>query len=293
MLSFRHILRLTRPVQLLLALLTYGLGLGLARYLGASLQPAPQFLGGFIVVFLLAASSLLTEYFRPFNEPLVVDETRREREDLRALLLIFSLVLLGVTAILVFLLQRGGFLHLDTFLLLGGLLLLALANAVPPVRLVNRGLGELSLSVLIASLTPTFAFLLQAESLHRLLTIFTFPLFLLALAYFLALNFPAYADDLKYERHSLLAGLGWQRAIPLHNALFFAAYLFLAVSPFLGVPFALVWPAFLTLPLAAWQMFTLRGIADGSKPLWPLFITLATAIFGLTAYLLTLTFWLR
>jgi 1,4-dihydroxy-2-naphthoate octaprenyltransferase len=293
MLPFRNLLRFVHPVQLLLALLTYGLGLGLARYLGASLQPAPQFLGGFIVVFLLTASSLLTAYFRPFNEPLVVDEARREREDLRSLLLIVSLILLGVTAILVFLLQRGGFLHLDTFLLLAGLLLLALANAVPPVRLVNRGLGELSLSILIASLTPTFAFLLQAERLHRLLTLFTFPLFLLSIAYFLALNFPAYADDLKYERRSLLASLGWERAVPIHNSLLVLAYLFLAVIPFLGAPFSLVWPALLTLPLAAWQVFTLRGIAEGAKPLWPLFITLATAILGLTAYLLTLTFWLR
>jgi 1,4-dihydroxy-2-naphthoate octaprenyltransferase len=293
MLPFRNLLRFVHPVQLLLALLTYGLGLGLARYLGASLLPAPQFLGGFIVVFLLTASSLLTAYFRPFNEPLVVDEARREREDLRSLLLIVSLILLGVTAILVFMLQRGGFLHLDTFLLLAGLLLLALANAVPPVRLVNRGLGELSLSILIASLTPTFAFLLQAESLHRLLTLFTFPLFLLAIAYFLALNFPAYADDLKYERRSLLASLGWERAVPIHNSLLVLAYLFLAVIPFLGAPFSLVWPALLTLPLAAWQVFTLRGIAEGAKPLWPLFITLATAILGLTAYLLTLTFWLR
>lgn len=290
---FRNLLRFTRPVQLLLALLTYGLGLGLARYFGVSLQPAPQFLGGFIVLFLLAASSLLTEYFRPFHEPLVVGENRRERADLRVLLLSVSLVLLGVAVLLVFLLQRGGFLRLDTFLLLAGLLLLALANAVPPVRLINRGLGELSLAVLIASLTPTFAFLLQAGSLHRLLTLFTFPLFFLALAYFLALNFPTYADDLKYERHTLLARLDWQRAVPIHNALLLLAYLFLAATPFLGMPFGLVWPAFLTLPLAAWQIFTLRGIAEGSKPLWPLFLTLATAVFGLTAYLLTLTFWLR
>jgi 1,4-dihydroxy-2-naphthoate octaprenyltransferase len=194
---------------------------------------------------------------------------------------------------LIFLLQRGGFLGIDTYLLLGGFILLALANAVPPVRLINRGLGELSLAVLIASLTPTLAFLLHAQKLHRLLTLFTFPLFLIALAYFIAINFPAYAEDLKYERRSLLMSLGWQRAVPIHNALLVVAYLFLSAIPFLGVPFGLVWPALLTLPLVIWQMFTLRNIADGARPLWPAFVAVAAAIFGLTAYLITLAFWLR
>lgn len=291
--QLRHLIRLTRPIQLLLALLTYGLGLGLSRYLGATLLLEPQFFGGIIVCLLLAASSLLMEYFRPINEPIVPGETRKEREELRSTLLIVSLVFLAVVGLLIFLLQRAGFLGPDTFLLLAGFILLALANAVPPVRLINRGLGELSLSVLIATLTPTFAYLLHSHNLHRLLMLFTFPLFLIALASFLALNFPVYADDLKYERRSLLISLGWQRAVPIHNSLLIVAYLFLAAIPFLGVPFGLVWPALLTLPLAAYQIFTLRKIADGAKPLWPAFIATATAIFGLTTYLITLTFWLR
>ena len=291
--QFRNLIRLARPIQLLFALLTYGLGLGLARYLGATLLLEPQFLGGVIVLFLLIVSSLLTEYFRPFNEPIIAGETLAERDEFRSLLLIVSLTFLAVVGILVFLLQRGGFLGLDTSLLLVGFVLLALANAVPPVRLVNRGLGELSLSLLIANFTPTFAYLLHSHNLHRLLTLFTFPLFLIALSYFIAIDFPAYAEDLKYERRSLLISLGWQRAVPIHNSLLVVAYLFLAAVPFTGVPFGLVWPALLTLPLAVWQIFTLRNIAEGAKPLWPAFVATATAIFGLTAYLVTLAFWLR
>jgi len=293
MIQFRNLVRLAHPVQLFFALLTYGLGLGLARYLGATLLLAPQVLGGVIVLFLLVASGLLTEYFRPFNEPIIAGETPAERERFRALLLNVGLALLGVVGLLIFLLQRGGFLGLETFLLLVGFILLALANAVPPVRLVNRGLGELSLAILIASLTPTLAFLLHVHSPHRLLMLFTFPLFLLVLTYFIAVNFPAYADDLKYERRSLLISLGWQRAVPIHNGLLVVAYLFLAAIPFLGVPFGLVWPALLTLPLAIWQMFTLRNIAEGAKPLWPAFVAVAAALFGLTTYLVTFAFWLR
>lgn len=291
--QLRHLLGFTRPIQLLFALLTYGFGLGLARYLGASLVPESQFFGGLIVILLLIVSSLLVEYFHPINEPIVVGETRKEREELRSLLLIVSLFFLAAAGVLIFLLQRDGFLRPDTFLLLVGFILLALANAVPPVRLVNRGLGELSLALLIANFTPGLAFLLQADKLHRLLTLFSFPLFLIALACFLALNFPAYAEDLKYERRSLLMRLGWQRAVPIHNSLLVIAYLFLASVPFFGVKFGLIWPALLALPLAAYQVYTLRNIAEGAKPLWPVFVATSTAIFGLTAYLLTLAFWLR
>ena len=49
----------------------------------------------------------------------------------------------------------------------------------------------------------------------------------------------------------------------------------------------------MTLPLAAYQIFMLRRIADGATPIWMAFIVNATAILGLTLYLVTLTFWLR
>jgi len=299
MTSLRHILRLTRPVQLLLALLTYSLGLGIAHYLGTTLHPEPQFAGGAVILLLLAASNLFVEYFRPLNEPVFpapdskVKMTPTEREQFRSFLLAFGAAFLGVAGVLIFLLQRGGFIHINSAFLLVVFTLLALANAVPPVRLVNRGFGELVNAYLLASLTPTLAFLLQADDFHRLVTLFTFPLFFLALACFLALDFPAYADDLKYERRSLLMALTWQKAIPIHNVLLVAAYLLLAAAPFFGVTFALVWQALLTLPLAAYQIFTLHGIANGVKPLWPAFSATALAIFGLTVYLLALTFWLR
>ena len=289
----RKIFILARPIQLLFGLLAYGLGLGLARYLGATLLTEPQFSGGVIIILLLAASNLLTEYFRPPNEPITLGETRKEREELRSYLLITSISFIASIAILVFLLNRDGFIRVEAALILALFIILALANAVPPFRLVNRGLGELSTSIQIASLSPTLAFLFQFGSLHRLLTIYTVPLLLLALAYFLALNFPAYADDLKYERRSLLMSLTWQRAVPIHNVLLVAAYLYFAAIPFLGVPVGLVWPALLTLPLAAYQVFALRNLAEGAKPIWFIFVATATAIFGLTTYLIALTFWLR
>ncbi|GAB4491297.1 MAG: hypothetical protein Fur0016_03360 [Anaerolineales bacterium] len=291
--SLTALLRLSRPVYLLLALLTYGLGLGIARYLGGLLNPLAQIAGGLSLLFLLAASSLLVEYFRPPNEPILPGETRQQREALRPLLLTVSAAFIGAAALLAFLLYRQGRLPLNDTLLFVLYLLLCLSLAVPPVHLVERGIGEVVTAFLLAVLTPAISFLMVFPDLHPFLTGFTFPLFLLALAWQLATSFEQYPDHLKYGRRVLLMRLSWQRAVPIHNGLLIVAYFFLAVLPFLGVPFALTWPALLTLPIAAWQILMLRNIAEGAKPVWSALNIAATLVFGLTVYLITITFWLR
>jgi hypothetical protein len=55
----------------------------------------------------------------------------------------------------------------------------------------------------------------------------------------------------------------------------------------------LIWPVFLALPFAAIQMIWLQRIASGGRTLWHFLTALASATFGLTAYLLTLTYWIR
>ena len=283
---------LTRPLHLILTLLTYALGLGIARYLGTTLRIESQLLGGVILVFILAAAGLFTVYFRPFNEPIVVGETLAEREALQRLLLAFGLAFLAVAGVFVFLLQRLGLINLEAGLLFVTFVVAALANALPPLRLTTRGFGELIDAFLIASLAPTIAFFLQVGDFHRLLTLFTFPLFLIFLACFLALDFPAYADDIKYERHSLLTALTWQQALPIHNLLLIAAYILLMAGPVLGISFALIWPVLLTAPVAAYQIFTLRNISNGVAPFWSAFKITAIAMMTLAAYLMVLAFWL-
>jgi len=291
--KIRAILNLNRPIQLVIALLEYGLGLGLARYLGATIQVGPQYLGGAIVLLILSASYMLAEYFRPNNEPTMSGETPGEREDLRQILLVLSISLLVTAVICIFLLQRSGYFKVETSLLVSLFVILAMGNAVPPVRFSNRGLSELSSAIILAGLIPSLAFVFQFGSFNRILSMYTFPLFMLALAYLLALNFPAYVGDLKYERRSLLMSIGWQRGVLLHNILLIAAYLLFAALPFLGIPFDLVWPSLLTLPLAAYQVFVFRNLVDGAKPIWSAFIANSSAVYGLTIYLVALTFWLR
>jgi hypothetical protein len=72
-----------------------------------------------------------------------------------------------------------------------------------------------------------------------------------------------------------------------------AAFLLFAAGPFLEYPWGLLWPVFLALPFAAIQIIWLQRIANGGRTLWNFLIALASATFGLTIYLLALTFWIR
>jgi hypothetical protein len=87
--------------------------------------------------------------------------------------------------------------------------------------------------------------------------------------------------------------LGWERVVPLHHLFVLLAYLFFAASPVFGLSLSLLWPAFLTLPFALFQIFQLRNIALGGAANWTLLSATALSVFGLTTYFLSLTFWLR
>jgi len=287
------LLRLSRPLHLMFATLAYILGAGIARYLGI-LHGALAFWLGLVGVTLLQASmGWLAEAFRPLAEPLEDGDTRAERLTLRNTVLLVALAALSVAAVLSLLLARASALSPAAWLFLALSLALTLAYAVPPARLVNAGLGEFALAAHIAMLAPALGFVLQAGEYHRLVGIVSFPLTLLALAYFLALDFFTYAADQKYNRRTLLRSLGWERAVLLHHGLVLGAYLLLAAALLYGLAWGLVWPAFLTFPFALLQIYFLRNLALGAKPNWKLLTVNALAVFGLCAYLLTFAFWLR
>jgi 1,4-dihydroxy-2-naphthoate octaprenyltransferase len=287
------LLKLSRPLHLLLAALTYTLGASIPVYLGKIFQPLIFSLGLAGVLFAQISMSLLAEVFRPENEPVLENETRAGRESFRNNALYISIAALAANAFIVFILYTDKALNLSSFLFLLLSLILVLAYAIPPIRLVNRGFGELTLAVHIAYVIPSISLLLQAKENHRLLMFIIIPLAALALAYFLILNFVSFPSDQKYQRATLLRTLTWERAVPLHHSLIVFAYSIFAISPLLGFSFSLIWPAFLTLPFAILQILLLRHISMGGKPNWTLLTATALAVFGLTAYFLTLTFWIR
>lgn len=284
-------IKLSRPLHLLLAALTYTLGASIPDYLGKPFAPLAFALGLGGVLLAQLSMSLLAEVFRPHNEPLLDSETSQQKETLRNNALYVSIAALTSAAFIVYLLYLNQTLALPAFVLYFSSFLLVFAYAIPPLRLLNRGFGELALAAHIAYVIPFIGFILQARESHRLLTIIILPLTALALAYFLVANFTTFSVDQKYQRSTLLRRLAWERAVPIHHSLIAFAYAIFAVA--LLLRFSILWTAFLTLPFALLQIILVRNISLGGKPNWNLLTSTALAVFGLTTYFITLTFWLR
>lgn len=288
-----NLFKLSRPLHLLLAALTYLLGASIPAYLGRPFQLPPFLLGFAGILLAQAGMALLGEVFRPHNEPLVAGETPKQKETLRSNMLYVSVGMIATIVIIAFVAYLSFDLTLATFLFLLASILLVLLYSIHPFRLVDRGFGELLLAVHIAYIIPSIGFLFQTGEINRLLAFLTIPLTALALAYFIVLNFASFADDEKYQRGTLLRYLTWQRAVPLHHSLIAFAYALFASAPLFGFSLSLLWTSFLTLPFAVFQIIQLRAIALGNPPNWKLLTSTALAVFGLTAYFLTMTFWLR
>ena len=287
-----QLLRLTRPLHLLLAALTFFLGASIANYLGQPFRTDSFWLGLIAVLLAQASMFLLAEVFRPANEAIVEGESRKDRILLQNNALSVSIAALAACAVIAFILYRNNHLSFPALLFLLLSLLLVVAYAIPPFRFIHRGFGEFLLAVHIAYVIPSIAYTLQSDETHRFLLI-SIPLTFLAFAYFIVMNFSAFAADRKYNRGTLLTRLGWERAVPLHHLFVLLAYLFFLAAPVFGLSLSLLWPAFLTLPFALFQILQLRNLSLGAPTNWTLLTVTALSVFGLTAYFLSLTFWLR
>lgn len=288
----RNIIRLSHPLHLLLGALTYFLGASIANYLGKPFRADSFWLGLISALLAQASMNLLAEVFRPENEAIVEGQNRRDRLVLSNNALYVSIAALTANAVIAFILYQNNHLSVSAFFFLLLSLLLILGYAIPPFRFVNRGFGEFVLAAHIAYVIPSIAYILQSDETHRFLLI-SIPLTFLAFAYFVVMDFPAFASDTKYNRGTLLTRLGWERSVPLHHLFVLLAYFFFAASPAFGLSLSLIWPAFLTLPFALFQIFQLRNISLGAPTNWTLLTVTALSVFGLTAYFLSLTFWLR
>jgi 1,4-dihydroxy-2-naphthoate octaprenyltransferase len=169
----------------------------------------------------------------------------------------------------------------------------AIFYSVPPVRLVASGYGELTTSILVTILMPSFAFILQYGELHRLVAMSAFPLTALHLAMMIIFEFPDYLTDIKYEKPTLLVRIGWERGITLHNVLILSAYLLLGIAMFFGLPASIALPAFLTFPLGLLEIWQLQRITVGGKPNWNALGFNSIVLLGIMAYLLAFSFWNR
>lgn len=296
-------LRLSRPVFLLGGILQYALGLGIAVYLGITLDGSLAVIGLFLVLTMQLSMHYLNEYY---DAPL--DQYNQNRTLLtggsgvlgneqgkldRSVAQYAAAVMLTASAILAFYLLRSEALSPVSGIVLVLAFLGAFFYSVPPVRLSGTGYGELTTSIIVANLVPIFAFLLQTGEAHRLLAMATFPLTFLHMAMFVVFSLPDYGVDMKYRKSNLTVRMGWQNAMTFHNIFVLSAYAVLGLATTFGLPSSIALPAFFPLALGLLQIWYLRRIAAGIKPNWRALTLSAAILFASTSYLLAFSFWTR
>jgi 1,4-dihydroxy-2-naphthoate octaprenyltransferase len=301
--SLRLFIQLSRPMNILSAILLYLLGVGIVHYLSGQTNWSAFFLGlAWIIIFLLGAQ-YLNEYFdtaitpanpaqkhTPFSGASgAVGDDRLPR----VVALWAGLACFAITASLSALIIQTIPVTPTLTTIFGLILIGEFIYALPPFRLVSSGYGELVMSFVVGGLIPALAFLLQGHEYHRILVMIAFPMTTLHIAMLLALEFPDYASDLKQIRRSILIRVGWQRGMIIHNLFILGSFVILGLAFAFGLPISVAWPVFLAFPVGLLQIWMMIRIGDGAKPNWNLLILISLATFYITAYLLTFAFWIH
>jgi 1,4-dihydroxy-2-naphthoate octaprenyltransferase len=168
-------------------------------------------------------------------------------------------------------------------------LLLSFAGAffysAPPLRLATSGYGEITAALVVAGLTPTFAYALQTGELHRLLLMSTTPLIALSFAMIIIFELPDYATDVKHEKRTLMVRLGWSAGMRAHDIAIVFALISYAAAFSLGLPPRVGLGALFVAPLAVAQIWQLNRIRRGYPPRWNILTFSAMALFAIAAYL--------
>jgi 1,4-dihydroxy-2-naphthoate octaprenyltransferase len=297
--SLLEFIRLTRPLFLLGVAVVYALGAGIASYLGVWIDWKAYWLGQAWVTLLQLSTQYFNEYY---NAP--ADLINPNRTFLtggsgalgpgklpRRVALIAALVCLAFLASVTVLVYSQLQPPPGAYLIMGLAFLGAFFYSNPPVSLEASGYGELTTSVMVGFMVPAYAFILQYGEMHRLVAMCSFPLVAAHMAMLLAFDLPDYSNDMKFEKRTLMIRLGWQNGMLLHNVLILTIYLLILVARALGLPSFVVIAGLLTLPVGLFQIWQMRGIANGARVNWNALTIGAVALFASLSYLLAFAFW--
>ena len=296
--SFPFILTILQPGAIALLTIMFFSGMGLAHYLGSSINWGRSIFACIAFYFLIWSRNLLKAYFDHPESPtsVLVSSHPRYKQlagQKRSTLLTYALfAMTGGAALTVFVMVFNPFAL--PFLILTGLAVLAcFLTVVPPVHLQRYGYGEIIEAIVVANIVPATGLILSSGEIHGVLAMLTLPVMALYLAFLLVFTLPDYWADKKGGNPNLLNNLDWARSMKLHNILVGSAFLSVAVFSITGLSWALAWPMLLPLPLGGFQIVQMLGIMNGAPPRWQLLKWTAGGSLGMLTYLVLLTLWLH
>lgn len=146
--------------------------------------------------------------------------------------------------------------------------LLSWSYSAPPATLHSRGVGELTVALVVPGLTPLLGYVVQAGRPAGFLFLVLVPPVLLQAAAQLTINFPDVLADAATGKVTAVVRLGAERAARLHNRLLVLVYVLLPLLAVAGLPAMVVLSAYGLLPLALWQIDQVRRGAYADPARW-------------------------
>lgn len=151
---------------------------------------------------------------------------------------IITLILAGIIGIILqFVLKTGPY-----------TLLLGFLGAFPgffystkPIRLVQRGIGEIFIGFCYGWLPVASAFYIQTGTIHPIIHWMSIPIGLSIFNVILLNEFPDYEADKATDKKNLLYRIGKQKGTLLYVAFNLLASLCMLASPMMGIPFKIVY----------------------------------------------------
>lgn len=291
--NLRLFFKLSRPVFLIGGALLFGLGSAIASFLNY-----PVDLGRYIIgQTMISLIQLMTQYLNEYYDARIDREnTNRTQfsggsgvlgpEGLpRQVALYSAATCVALAGTLVSVSVFNNLIPLIAWLILILIFVGAFFYNVPPIRLISSGYGEITTSILVAMLLPSFSFALQTGNLDRLILISTIPLAALHFAMMVVFQLPDYASDVKYDKKNLMVRLGWSRAMRLHDIAILLAIGSLIVAFFNGLPQRVAFGSLIVLPLALAQIWQMGRIRRGFPVRWRTLTFSAVGLFSLEVYL--------
>ena len=146
------------------------------------------------------------------------------------------------------------------------IIVLSWCYSSPPLRLLSRGLGEVTTALVVTLLTPLLGFYVQAGAVSHVLYLACFPLCCLQLNMLLTIELPDAAGDGAQGKRTLVVRRGAEWAARCSAALLTVAFCSLPVLFLLGLPARVALFAALPAPLGFWQAIRLsRGAFRNPK----------------------------
>lgn len=291
--SLFKIVKLRHIVFVLISSLMYLLGGGIAYYFGANFGKSNYWLGLIWTLAILCGGFLLVAYFTPIQQFDLEQDHQDWIEKNKVVLLQVAFFFLTISGAVIVILIISNSLSFNLGLILALTIIGLVITTSSQYVLRNVGFQEILYAIYLGSLIPATGFFILIPSYTKVLLFFAFPMTCLALETVIAIDFSTYARDQIINKRTILILLTWQSAIPVHNVLIIASYIFIASGVIIGISPNIVWPALLTLPLACVQIYWLFRISQGKKPIWAFFNTLSASVLGLTAYFITYSFWIK